>query len=99
MSYCAEALADHLIANGVTFATDTNDGGKWIHSLDQMPQERGDICKNVILLMDDGFVTVGWLNEVTRKGYYLDAINDVVIQAPLSRFTHWMPMPKPPKDG
>ena len=91
-------LADHLIANGVTFAKDTNAPSKWIHLLDEMPQECGDTCKNVILLMDDGFVTVGWLNEITRKGYYLDTINDVVIRAPLSRFTHWMPLPEPPKE-
>lgn len=27
---CMECMADHLIANGVTFATDNHVGGKWI---------------------------------------------------------------------
>lgn len=40
-----------------------------------------------------------WLNQITNRGYYLDTINDVVIKAPLSRFTHWMPLPEPPNCG
>lgn len=71
----------------------------WISVSERLPQEYGAVCKNVILLMDDGFVTVGWLNQVTRKGYYLDAVNDDVIREPISRFTHWMPLPEPPEEG
>lgn len=84
-----EQAADDLGANGVTVQ-------KWISVKDRLPQEHGEACKNVNLLMDNGFVTVGWLNQVTNRGYYLDAINDVVIKAPLSRFTHWLPLPEPP---
>ena len=39
LSYCAEALADHLLTNGVTFATDINDGSKWISVEDRKPVE------------------------------------------------------------
>ena len=36
------ALADHLIANGVTFATDNNVGDKWISVKDRLPN-RNDV--------------------------------------------------------
>lgn len=73
--------------------------GEWISVEDRLPQEGGAVCENVILFMDNGLVTVGWLNQITNRGYYLDTINDVVIKAPLSRFTHWMPLPEPPNCG
>lgn len=73
--------------------------GEWVSVEERLPQEGGSVCENVILLMDNGLVTVGWLNQITNRGYYLDTINDVVIKAPLSRFTHWMPLPEPPNCG
>ena len=86
----ATYLADYLVKNGVTVQ-------EWIPVDERLPQEGGAVCKNVILFMDGGLVTVGWLNQITNRGYYLDTINDVIIKAPLSRFTHWMPLPQPPK--
>ena len=41
-----EALADHLIANGVTFAEDTNDGRKWIRYDDVQEGAIKYICPN-----------------------------------------------------
>jgi hypothetical protein len=70
---------------------------KWIPVTERLPQAKGEICKNVILFMDDGLVTVGWLNESTGKAYYLDSRNDFVCKVPMSRCTHWMPLPEPPK--
>ncbi len=32
-------IADHLLANGVTFETDTNVGSKWISVTERMPDE------------------------------------------------------------
>ena len=86
-----EALADHLISNGVTVQ-------KWIPVSERLPQARGEVCKNVNLLMDDGLVTVGWLNENTGRAYYLDTVADYVMRVPISRCTHWMPLPEPPKE-
>ena len=83
-------IADHLISNCVTVQ-------EWIPVDERLPQDGGAVCKDVILFMDSGLVTVGWLNQITNRGYYLDTINDVIIKAPLSRFTHWMPLPEPPK--
>jgi hypothetical protein len=33
----AEVIADHLIANGVTFATDNNAGSRWIPVTERLP--------------------------------------------------------------
>lgn len=91
-----EKIADHLISNGVTLDNQVS-SSKWISVKDGLPQGKGEVCKNAILLMDDGLVTVGWLNENTEKAYYLDTWNDVINRVPISRCTHWMPLPQPPK--
>ena len=86
----AEYFADYLIAHGVTVQ-------EWISVKDRLPQEKGETCKNVIMFMDDGLVTVGWLNEDIGFAFYLDTRNDFVSKVPISRCTHWMPLPQPPK--
>ena len=83
-------IADYLTANGVTVQ-------EWISVKDRLPQEKGEICKNVILFMDDGLVTVGWLNEDRGSAYMLDTRNDFISKVPMLRCTHWMPLPQPPK--
>ena len=70
---------------------------EWISVKDRLPQEKGEICKNVILFMDDGLVTVGWLNEDRGSAYMLDTRNDFISKVPMLRCTHWMPLPHPPK--
>ena len=47
--FCSiESLADHLIANGVTFATDNNVGGKWIPVTEMLPERNMQcICRYV----------------------------------------------------
>ena len=75
-------MSEYLIANGVTVQA-------WIPVTERLPQKKGEICKNVNLLMDDGIVTAGWLNEDTGKAYYLDPRNDFVSKVPISRATHW----------
>lgn len=85
-----EAVADYLLDSGVTIQ-------RWIPVTERLPQEKGEICKNVILFMDDGLVTVGWLNEDIMSAFYLDTRNDFVSRVPMSRCTHWMPLPEAPK--
>jgi hypothetical protein len=60
--------------------------------------DSGAVCENVCLMMDDGTVSCGWMNGVTKKVYYLNARDDFVIKAPITRVTHWMPLPDPPKE-
>lgn len=88
-------IADRLIANGVTFAADTNDGGKWISVQDRLPE-----CKqDVLMYFDTGNMAVGWWydrDEVitfwsaySDDGWYTDCDCE-----PL----YWMPLPEPPKE-
>ena len=87
--YCAEALVDHLLANGVTFATNTNDGGKWMPTDERLP-EHGDVvlCHHkhfdcqVICQWDKR--SNAWLDDKWTYG--------------TGCITHWMPLPEPPKE-
>lgn len=72
---------------------------RWISVEERLPiggDDSGAICENVCLLMDDGTVSCGWMNGITKKVYYLNARDDVVIKAPITRVTHWMPLPSAP---
>ena len=74
---------------------------RWIPVAKRLPVGGGDsgaVCENVCLLMDDGTVSCGWMNGTTKRVYYLNARDDFVIKAPISRVTHWMPLPQPPKE-
>ena len=74
---------------------------RWIPVTQRLPvggDDSGAICENVCLMMDDGTVSCGWMNGITKKVYYLNARDDVIIKAPITRVTHWMPLPEPPKD-
>lgn len=74
---------------------------KWIPVAERLPiggDDSGKICENVCLLMDDGTVSCGWMNGITKKVYCLNARDDVVIKAPITRVTHWQPLPEPPKE-
>ena len=87
----ATQIADHLIANGVTFATDNNVGSKWISVKDRLPE--GD---KVVMCYKAG--------RGIRFGTLLDATYADGVQAFMDRdrtfafgVTHWMPLPQPPK--
>lgn len=90
-----ETIADHLIANGVTFATDNNVGdkadvtdtnvGKWIPVSERLPDANG-----VYLSVDDmGIYSFRVFDPNKRmwKAIWED-----------EKVTHWMPMPEPPKE-
>ena len=43
---------------------------KWIPVTERLPvggDDSGAICENVCLLMDDGTVSCGWMNGITKK--------------------------------
>ena len=84
--------------NAVKFAPSIKpETGEWISVKDKLPQRYGEICKNVVLHLADGLVSVGWMNEVTDGVYFLDNVNDIIIKRPIEMVTHWMPLPEPPK--
>lgn len=88
-------IADFLIENGVTFATDTNVGSKWIPVTERLPERKQD----VLMCFDTGNMAVGWWydrDEVitfwsaySDDGWYTDCDCE-----PL----YWMPLPEAPKE-
>ena len=77
------ALADHLIANGVTVQ-------EWISVCDELPQVGGYVVCIAKRNPFSRFMPMvarieknGWANPITEQ-----YISDV---------THWMPLPQPPK--
>jgi hypothetical protein len=77
---------DHFIANGVTFATDTNVGDKWISVKDRLPDD--SIPSTFYLCYWNGYIRVCkyWR---TRKVFEH--------RGKTVKVTHWMPLPEPPK--
>lgn len=77
------------VANGVTFATDINDGCKWIPTDERLP-EHGDVvlCHHKhfdcqVICQWDKRSNV-WLDDKWTYG--------------TGCITHWMPLPEPPKE-
>lgn len=84
-------LADHLIANGVTFATDTNVGDKWI-SAKTPPKDwkgEGGYLTNYYVYTPDYGVDIG---------NYMGAANRWLCMGMPCNVTHWMPLPEAPKE-
>lgn len=105
----AEKLADHLLANGVTFATDTNVGNKWISVEDRLPEE--DLHCLVFQTYSnkrDGYVSLATYFP-RFKGLEDDPMNSKQEWCKYSSeygyydvsesVTHWMPLPEPPKEA
>ena len=79
---------DHLIAHGVTFATDNNVGSKWIPVTERLPE---DIYERVLVKVDSCNILVG--NPKIDTDRY-----DLGMWVRYgSHVTHWMPLPEPPK--
>lgn len=90
--YFAERIADHLLANGVTFATDTNDGDKWSPASEppEVWRDKKGTLVNYLVYMPEYGVDVG--------NYMKPAKNWLCLGIPC-KVTHWMPLPEPPKEA
>ena len=91
----AENIAGDLIANGVTVQ-------EWISVKDRLPQEDeplGVICKQVQVLLSDGFVTTGWCNRAHRVWFYLPYEQTKFIGHDYKKtpVIAWQPLAQPPK--
>lgn len=94
-----EMVADHLIANGVTFATDNNVGDKmtpteqkWIPVSERLPNKNDDVlCSrgNHIGALMDVYTYKGDDQWEDSYGYFSTAEYEGI--------THWMPLPEAPK--
>ena len=87
-----ELLADHLLANGVTFVPDINVGNKWIPVTERFPHAEYGESESVLTYNEFGMIRVLYFDgscwcyptgEVYGKPY---------------KVTHWMPLPEPPKE-
>ena len=94
------ALADHLLANGVTFATDNHVGGKWIPVTERLPEKDGVY---IVTACDEGcpYGEGIWYDTVVVMADYYDDGRWVwyegATEYDLCDFvTHWMPLPEPP---
>ena len=101
----ADAIAE-LSRENESLAKSVNEASeilrkRWIPVTEGLPvggDDSGAVCENVCLMMDDGTVSCGWMNGITKKVYYLNARDDFIIKAPITRVTHWMPLPEPPSE-
>ena len=90
--HAKEKIADHLLANGVTFATDTNDGCKWISVEDRLPKLEKYKLSKVVLAWIKGHGRCFALRYDNGKGeqWFSGGVEQQDI-------THWMPLPEPPE--
>ena len=96
--YCTEAFAaDFLIANGVTFAIDTNDGGKWISVGDGLPTDEKPVLVYYGFMRNENASTrlryTGTLSYFCfdHQPHWQHESTGLVV-------THWMPLPEPPEE-
>ena len=87
--YFAERIADHLITNGVTFATDTNVGDKFVPTAERLPDEFAQFLCVVIRPIRGG--------KYVREFRVLWCDYDHSWNCEDLIVTHWMPLPEPPK--
>ena len=101
-----EYTADHLIANGVTFATDNNVSGKWIPVTERLPEKDG----KYLVFERSGSRTVTSVlrfakdaRKVDRydfRGRWKNAWYEYDSEwghYTVDSVTHWMPLPEPPE--
>lgn len=79
----AELIADYLIANGGTVQ-------RWIPVTERLPEMWRDV---IICDVREGYVMKGFLDD--DKVWY----GNECVMYDFEEFTHWMPLPNPPKDG
>lgn len=84
--------ADHLLANGVTFATDNHVGGKWIPVTERLPETEK------VLITNGDIVMRGYRRPDGVWKYGVET-HEVWENMSLRPITHWMPLPAPPKEG
>ena len=82
----AAVIADHLIANGVTFAKDNDVPTKWIPVTERLPKKAGYY---LVAHQRSGCVA--------ERFYYRDC-PDLFVEVTGDPVTHWMPLPEPPKE-
>lgn len=86
-----ERLADYLIANGVTMQ-------EWIPVTERLPE-------NDVMVIGytpcDGYMFIGYYHEEPKYDWKVWRIVTAMRSTKVmkKKVTHWLPLPKPPKEG
>ncbi len=94
-------VADHLIANGVTFATDNNVGHKWIPVTERLPESK----TKILVYGGNELIWVNGVNKPMPSVYtgYMRGLDEGWFtwneQKYIVNVTHWMPLPQAPKEA
>ena len=95
-------VADHLIANGVTIATDNNVGSKWIPVSERLPIEEAkaheqewceEYCEFLVVIERGLLPTTLYYDWEENEWFRINT----ALERETYKVTHWMPMPQPPK--
>jgi hypothetical protein len=94
-----ERVADHLIANGVTFAEDNNVPSKWIPVTERLPDNKEHDWVLAQVVEDNGFMHIPKVMEYRqqRNDWYEETYGWLSEHNGAFTVTHWMPLPEPPK--
>ena len=90
------AIADRLIANGVTFATDNNVGGKWIPVTERLPKPYVDVITLRWNLLMEEYHSVG-IEYISLHGLTNIPVWSKDYMTWKNKVTNWMPLPEPPE--
>ena len=94
----ADVVADYLMDNGVTFATDINVGGKWISVEDGLPEDEKPVLvyygfrnnsDNDLAMMFMGALSYFVFDP---HPHWQHTDSGLIV-------THWMPLPEPPENN
>jgi hypothetical protein len=94
--HCKSDFADHLLANGVTFATGTNDGGKWTSVGDSLPNTDSPVLVWIADKEEPKPIGFGFASFQEQRATDIDG--NILTPQGMFLVTHWMPMPEPPKE-
>ena len=92
----ADFIANYLIANGVTFATDNNVGSKWIPVTERLPDEDG----SYLVTTTTGMITTArfYISKYFPATKCMPEFTSQAKWQSNRNVTYWMPLPEPPKE-
>lgn len=90
LKFEAEIFAELLIANGVTFAKDTNVPSKWVPVTERLPKESG---MYIVTAYDGHAKRVTFVKWQKRNKLW-----ERTGARSYWKITHWMPLPEAPKE-
>lgn len=90
---CCGFYADHLIANGVTVQ-------EWISVKDRLPDNKEHDWVLAQVVEDNGYMHIPKVMEYRqlRNDWFEETYGWLSEHNGLFSVTHWMPLPKPPKE-